>query len=226
MVSGALIQEKINYGLGIAGTKLGFPYAWYRPGAPGVVVQAANQRGTITAHITPTPSLVPGPVAQGRPDVYAAFDPTDVLPGDYLVGQGATYFIGSYLPLAGVSHLFTCNETCTQARRGSKTVGPANYGGANQGNVVLAQGFPGWIKSGDRRQPSNMHLPGEVNMPTVTILLPVSFADQIIRGDQIITADTIASRWEVQSADLSPNGWSLICIKRGGVVPSDTVTAA
>lgn len=222
MVSGALIQQKINYGLGIVGNKLGFSYNWYRPGAAGVVIQDANLQGAIMAHITPTPNLQPGPVQTNKPDMYGAFDGTDVLPGDYLVGQGNTYFVGSFLPLTNVYHLFYCNEVFTLGRATEMAPGPGFFAGTEQANTIIASGFPGFLKIGDRRNPSLLHLPGEVNMATVSIQLPVSLASQIVRGDQLSTSDTIPIRWTVQSVDSSLNGWSIVAVEAGAVMPSDT----
>ncbi len=222
MVSAATIQAKINYGLSKVGEKTGSAYAWYRPGTvAGAVVQAGNLLGSINALVTPTPALVPGPVAAGKPDVYGGFDPTLFETGDYLVGQGFTYFIGSYLPLAGVSHLFTCNEVLTITRGTPAATGPGNRSGAGAGNTVLATGFPGWIKSGDRRQPSFLHLPGEVQMGTVNILLPTSLGFQLERDDRILTNDETPQKYQVQSADLSPNGWAIIAVNVGAAVASD-----
>ena len=216
MANAASIQAKINYGVGKAGNILGLPYQWYRPDPAGPVVQPANLQGTVKAYITPSASLKPGPTPVGKPDRYAAFDPTNFLAGDYLVGQ-ETYFIGEYLALSGVSHLILCNETFLLGRRTSGTAGLAYVGGGQQNNVTVATGFPGWLKVGDRKQPSDLHLPGEVAEPTVNILLPVSLSEQVLRGDQLITSDTVQARWTVQSADLSPNGWEIIAVGAGSV---------
>lgn len=226
MVTAATIQAKINYGLGKVGAKTGSAYAWYRPGTvAGAVVQAGNLLGSINALITPTPALVPGPVPMGKPDVYGGFDPTLVETGDYLTGQGFTYFIGSYLPLAGVSHLFTCNETFTLTRGTPAPPGPGNRGGGGFGNTILAVGFPGWVAAGDRRQPSPLHLPGQVQMPTVNILLPTSLALQIEGDDRLVTNDSTPQKYLVQSADLSPNGWKIVAISAGMAVASDLVAS-
>ncbi len=222
MVSGALVQQKINKGLGIVGSRIGFSYNWYRPGASGGVIQSANLQGSIMAHIAPTPNLVPGPVALNKPDVYAAFDGTEVLGGDYLVGQGVTYFVGAVLPLTNVYHLIYCNEVFTISRAAEQAPGPSFYAGTEQANVILATAFPGYLKVGSRREQSELHLPGEVKMGTVTIQLPPSLPCQLLRGDQLSTLDTIGTRWSVQGASTSTNGWTVIAAEAGVVTPIDT----
>ena len=216
MANAASIQQKINYGVGKAGNILGFTYQWYRPNPAGPAIQTSNLRGTVNVFITPTPTLVPGPTGSGKPDRYAAFDPTLFLAGDYLVGP-ETYFIGEYLALTGISHLFLCNETFLLGRREEGAVGRGYVAGGQQNNTPIATGFPGWVKANDRKQPTRLDLPGEVPMPTVNILLPASISEQILRGDQLITSDTVRARWTVQSADLTPNGWSIIAIGAGSV---------
>jgi hypothetical protein len=224
MATGSTIQSRINYGLGKVGQILGFQYSWYRPDPAGPVVQPSNLMGNVLAHITPTPALIPSPSQFGKPDRYGAFDATQYQAGDYLIGP-ETYFIGEYMPLSGVSHLIVCNETFQLSRRGEKVPGEDYVGGGLQGNTVLATGFPGWMKAGDRKQPSDLHLPGEVQMPTINILLPVSLSEEVLRGDELITSDTVQSRWTVQSADLSTMGWSIIAVESGAVSPANVAAS-
>jgi hypothetical protein len=221
MATASSIQSRVNYGYGKVASILGAPYSWYRPAAPGAVVQPANLLGSVLAYVTASRSLNPGPSGVGKPDRYAAFDPTNFLAGDYLVGP-ETYFLGEAMPITGLSHLLLCNETFTLSRRGEQAPGEDYVGGGLQSNAVVAVAFPGWIKSGDRRQASNLHLPGEVEMPTVNILLPVSIPAQVLRGDELTTSDVTASRWVVQAADLTPMGWSLIAVESGAASPSNT----
>jgi hypothetical protein len=214
MVSGALIQGKVNYGLGKAGTAAGFPYAWYRPTGAGPVIASGNlMSATPTlAYIVTKATLFPSPSEWSKADRFAAFDPTDFLAGDYLVAA-ETMFVAEIVPLAAAIRLVLCNETFTWSRLAKAPAGP----GFDPSGVLTpyATGWPGWIEASDRRSPGELHLPGAVEMPSAMISLPASIPGQILRGDELTTGDTLNLTWTVQSAVLSPNGWQITAIRAG-----------
>lgn len=213
MTTGALVNARVNYGYGKVAQNLGFAYSWYRPQTGVGALDASGLLGTVTAYITTDASLKSAvPPSDASPNWYGAYDSTLTQPGDYFVGALGTFFIAAeFLPAPPA--LVFCNETFTLSRRGETVPGPAFRGGGGQNPTTYATAFPGWIKAGGRRQPSFLHLPGEVQNPTSAVLLPQSIPQQILRGDILTSAETTPQVWQVQSADLSFNCWNLVVTK-------------
>jgi hypothetical protein len=214
MVSGQLIAAKTNYGLGKAGNSAGFSYNWYRPNGGGPVITSANLMGSVDAYVSTNKALAAQSSDWGKPDRFAAFDPTDLLAGDYLAGQGLTYFLGELVLISGMIRLTICNETFTWLQIGASDPGP----GFRRGVVTSSPSaslWPGWLAVADRRSSPELHLQGAVDMPNAQILLPVSMPGQINRGDQLVTGETQATTWTVQGAVKSTNGWQITAIRAG-----------
>jgi hypothetical protein len=207
------IAAAINFGLAQTGSVLGLPHCWYRPQGTGPVIAPGNLLGTVMAHITTTATLLPQSAAWGKADRFGAFDPTGFVAGDYLVGT-ETYFLAEIVPLAPALRLALCNEVFTWSQLQRSNAGPANRAGALLA-VPQASGWPGWLQASERRTAADLHLPGAVDQPNAQILLPASFAGQIMRGDQLITAEVKPVTWTVQSAVLSANGWQIMAIRAG-----------
>lgn len=212
MVSGALIQQKVNYGLGKAGNAAGFPYSWYRPSGAGPVIVSGNLMGSVTAYISTKANLSASPSEWSKADRFGAFDATNFLAGDYLVAA-ETFFVAEIVPMAAAVRLVLCNEIFTWSRLDTATPGPA----FDPSGVLtpFASGWPGWIAASDRRSAGELHIPGAVEMPSAMINLPASIPGQILRGDELTTSDTLNLTWTVQSAVLSPNGWQITAIRAG-----------
>jgi len=214
MVSGPMIAAKVNYGLGKGGNAAGYPYSWYRPNGAGAVVAAGNLMGSINAYISTNKALQAESSDWGKADRFAAFDPTDLLAGDYLVGQGQTYFVGELVLVCGMVRLAACNETFTWSQLGASDPGPGFRRGVIT-SVPSASGWPGWLNIADRRSNPELHLEGAVDMPNAQIFLPVSLPGQIDRGDRLTTGELQATTWTVQGAVLSANGWQITAIRAG-----------
>jgi hypothetical protein len=214
MVTGSVIAAKVNLGLGKSGGAAGFPYAWYRPNGTGPVIAPGNLMGLTNAYIATNPALAAQPSGWGKADRFGAFDPTEVAAGDYLVGQGESYFVAELVLISGMVRLVICNETFTWSQLGASSTGP----GFRRGVLTptpFAAGWPGWMAIADRRAPSDLHLQGTVEMPNAEILLPASWPGQISRGDQLTTGEAQATTWTVQGAVLSSNGWQVTAIRAG-----------
>jgi len=214
MVSGSVIAAKVNYGLGKGGESAGFPFTWYRPNGSGSVVTPANLMGMVNAYIATNKALAAQSSDWGKADRFAAFDPSEMLAGDYLVGQGQTYFLGELVQISGMVRLAICNEVFSWSRLGSSNAGPGFRRGVPS-TVPLAAGWPGWLGVADRRSTPELHLPGSLEMPNAQILLPASWPGQINRGDELTTGEMQASTWTVQGAALTSNGWLITAIRAG-----------
>ena len=213
MPTGAQIAAKVAYGLGKGGNAAGFPYQWYRPQGTGAVVVSGNLLGSVTAFVATKASLRPQSSDWGKADRFAAFDPTNFLAGDYLVGE-QTMFLAELIPLASSIRLVLCNETFTWSKMSDPPPGPGFRPGVRIATPQVV-GWPGWLQPSDRRSPGELHLPGAVEMPSAEILLPPSIPGQILRGDQITTSEALPITYTVQSAISSPNGWQITAIRAG-----------
>jgi hypothetical protein len=213
MVSGATIAEKVNYGLGISGSKAGFPMQWYRPSGSGPVIASGNLQGTVNAIVSPATNFLAAAGQWGKGDRFGAFDPTNFLAGDYIVG-GDTLFVAEIVPSAAAVRLVLCNEVLTWSTTSDPPPGPGFRPGVRVATPVVT-GWPAWLQPADKKSPSEMHLPGAVEMPNVAVFLPASIPGQILRGDQLQTADPLPITYTVESAIYSPNGWQITAIRGG-----------
>lgn len=214
MVSGLVIAAKVNYGLGKAGDSAGFPYSWYRPNGNGPVVASANLMGVLNAYVATNKALAAQSSDWGKGDRFAAFDPTGMLAGDYLVGQGQSYFLGEIIEISGMVKLSLCNDVFSWSQMGASDPGPSFRRGVPAA-APLATGWPGWLALADRRSAPELQLEGSLQMPNAQIFLPVSLPGQINRGDRLTTSEAVATTWTVQGAVLSPNGWQITAIRAG-----------
>jgi hypothetical protein len=217
MVSAVTINNKVNYGFAKAAAALGFPYSWYRPGTvPGIPIQDGNLLGTVTAYITTDASLKSTvPPENNKPIWFGAYDTTLTQPGDYLVGQQGTYFIATeFLP--SPPSLVYCNANLTVQRDGGSTPSPQARFGSLLNPTILAQDFPGWLMSAERRTTPELAMPGDVPLPSANIMLPVSVTSEILRGDIILDIGTTTQTYNVQSADLLFAAWNIVALQSGG----------
>lgn len=213
MVSGATIAAKVNYGLGISGSKAGFPVQWYRPSGTGPVIASGNLCGTVNAIVAPNTNFVAAAGEWGKGDRFGAFDPTDFLAGDYIVGSD-TLFLAEIVPGAASVRLVLCNEVFTWSKMSDPPPGPGFRPGVRVATPVVT-GWPGWLQPSDRKSPAEMHLPGGVEMPNAAVFLPASLPGQVLRGDQLQTGEVLPITYTVESAIYSPNGWQITAMRAG-----------
>ncbi len=214
MVSGAMIEAKVNAGLGKAGNAVGFAYAWYRPGTSGPAIAPTNFLGNINAYIATNKGLAAQPSNWGTADRFAAFDSSNFLAGDYLVGDQQSYFLGELVPISGMVRLVVCNETFTWSQMGATAPGPSFRRGVRVPTPQIT-GWPGWLAASERRSSPELRLPGSVDEPNAEIFLPVSIPRAINRGDILTTGEVSPLSWTVQGAVYSPNGWQISAIRAG-----------
>jgi hypothetical protein len=222
MVSRALIRAKVNYGLGKAGAILGYPVAQYRPTGPTNPI-SGSPLSTIMADFDNHPSLdFTAEVTFAKFQFYLLGDPTNLLPGDYLVGQGAdqsgqdTFFVsacGGVEPAACVR----CNRVVSFLRdaavpagqAGAGYIGRSGNGGTQRSNKpAFLTGWPASVLQGTKGNVGNAGLPEDVRSPWVAILMPILPAGLTIKAnDQMI--DDLGVVHTVSSVELSPLGWRL-----------------
>lgn len=216
MANGALINARVSYGFAKAGSVLGFPYQWYRPTADTQPISPGNLLGSIIAYITTDASLKSSvPPTDVKSLWFGAYDMTNTEPGDYFVGDLGTFFIASQF-LPAPPSLVYCNTIFTIERPAGSTPSPAARFGTALNPVVMADSFPGWLKSAERRTNPELAQPGDVPLPSANILLPKSIPYQLARGDIIHVPGNPARIYNVQSADKLFSAWNVTALLAGG----------
>jgi hypothetical protein len=186
---------------------------WYRPSGVGPVIAAGNLLGVVDAIVSPATDFRAAAGAWGKGDRFGAFDPTNFLAGDYIVGRD-TLFLTEIVPSSASVRLVLCNQVFTWSKPGDPPTGPGFRPGVRVATPVVV-GWPGWLQPSDKKMPGEMHLPGEVGMPSVMVFLPASIPGQVMRGDQLQTGEALPVTYTVESATCSPNGWQLNAVRAG-----------
>lgn len=211
------LQGVINDTLALTAAAVGTPFAQYRASGANNPTASGNQVGTVAAWFTTDPTLKNAKQSQyGKPDWYAAVDPTFMQVGDYLIGQvyntAATFFLSAVESL-NAPHFIRCNHT-VQIARAADTLAPGSTGTYSGSAVETATPFmAGWpcallqLSSGSKMGGTGMQLPSDGKLPGAAAWLPVT-APQI-RFNDIIT-DENGVRYAVSSAELTPLGWRLV----------------
>lgn len=196
----------------IVGLVLGTPYQQYRPKAGLTALDPDNLLpAPLAAWLTVDAKLIGNTAPQdGKAVWYGGFDPDLTQPGDYLVGNFGTFFIATQTLPMPIS-LRYCNTVLTHLKFGVPATGPASRGNDAMPDVVIADSFPAWLKSAERRSTAELNNPGEVQLPSANILLPLSMPAQIERSDILEEAD--GTRWTVQSSDLTLSGYAVVAVK-------------
>jgi hypothetical protein len=222
MVDRALIRAKVNYGLGKAGVILGYPIAQYRPNGPTDPIASGNLLGTIVGDLDSHPALDFTQEAKfAQFQFYLLGDPTNLLPGDYLVGRGTdqsetdTFFVsacGGVEPAACIR----CNQVVSVSRPDANATVPTApvygrqpaYSGAGPAQTqILASGFPASILQGTKGEKGIASLPDDTRLPWVAILMPPVPGVMFRTGDQL--DDDISRRYILSSCELSALGWRM-----------------
>jgi hypothetical protein len=216
-MSGTAIASVFALGPRITAQVLGLPFAQYRCGNIGPVIQTNNLIATLPAWITADAKLSAATAfAYGKPSGYAAIDPALTLVGDYLVGSitvsgpSETFFIASQ-DIPAPIQVIRCNHTLIVSRMQSTITpgGSGQYGGdVTADATVIATGWPGSLLStGSKTTPNAMALPSDAKLGTFTILLPGNIPGPLFANDTI--TDEMGNRYVLSAAEISPLGWRL-----------------
>ncbi len=225
MVSQALVQAKMNYGLGKAAAALGASCQWYRPATATNPLDAGNLRGTLAAAFQIPGNVYVAPSRYAKPEWWGLFDATNVAVGDYLVEPTlGTFFVASLEPVH-YPMCVRCNRTATFSRPNPNPPSAPSYAPSPDGTrVVPSGGFYGgdvpaqetalataWPISqlqGTKGEKGVTNLPGDVRMPWIAILVPAIPGGVVLaEGDRM--RDDLGRAWTLSSCELTPLGWRL-----------------
>lgn len=209
-MDGATIQARVNSGYAKAAQRTGLSYSLHRPTVPTDDPLAATLL-TLPATISPSSSFnFRSPGGFSDDEWFALLDKNLAQAGDYLAGNGQTFFIGAMQFLVPAI-VVECNRLVRIVRQASSTtVGAVPYGGATaatEAPVLGAVGalWPASVLIGGGRGRSG-ELPASAAQVAWGIKLPAS-APTINTGD--VAIDDLGRRYQIQGAELTDNGWRI-----------------
>ncbi|MEB0133578.1 hypothetical protein, partial [Pseudomonas sp. CCI2.4] len=140
------------------------------------------------------------------------FDATLCAPGDYLVGEGGTFFIAamqSTLPI----YVVQTNRTVSVLRVGMDSgVGLGGYGGDTPATEApLMTGWPASVLQGTKGEANPANLPGDIRTPWWAILMP-AWPGIVLRTSDIIL-DELGRKYVISSAELTDMGWRMTAMQ-------------
>jgi hypothetical protein len=215
MVTYALIAAKAAYGYTKVSQTVGGGafYNQYRPTSTTNPTQGTPY-ATLPAIFSQDKGLTfTEPSDYDTPSWFGAYDQTDVLDGDYLIGQQGTFFIANQQPESPFSppRCVLCNAILNVLRQPEDTsgaVGVLPYGGdVSADEVMIMQGWPASVLETQRATTGKTKLPGDVEMPWNDVLMP-SFASTLITQNDILV-DATGRRYRISAAELTELGWRM-----------------
>lgn len=220
------LQALISQGYGLAAQFLGTTFDAYRPSDPMVPIQAPAI-ATLTAAFDSDAKFSFGkPAPYGKPLYYGLVDPTELFPGDYLLGDPTveapeTYFLASFEALN--PPLFVrCNRiidllaTADAAGQDADTLDSPNQNGRTDADdVPLLIGWPASVLTKTRGEQPPSRLPGDQRAAYFEVLLPLSITKlpqpvKIEPGHRL--RDDLGQTYTVATAELSHLGWRLLAV--------------
>lgn len=202
------IADRVARGFGIAARVLGEEFDHYRPSPTAAAFSAATWRGKVRAAIDDNLSFA-AKERYGEAVRMAAMDGRAAEVGDYLRGDGGTFFVAS-LPDIGTPHVVQCNATLTVRRPTPGATGDAHYGGdVRAAAVALLAAWPGAMVQAGTGGPMDAGLPGDPRGAWWTIYLPASASAQLRASDVVEDDQATPMRWIIASAERTDMGWRL-----------------
>lgn len=185
-------------------SKLGSPYAQYRPDSADNPISDPFQIGTLYALFDASISLgFDAPSKFANPLFAAILNPTAIQPLDFLVGDEGTFFIASAEPLKPILCV-QCNRTGTFFR---PTQVAGYYGGDVAANrTVLMTGIPFSELQGTKGERNAAEsLPTDSRMQWSNCLVPAMPGVLLHQADRV--TDDLGRNFVLSACELSDLGW-------------------
>ena len=204
-MDGATLQQRVYYGYAQAAQRIGLPFSQYRPTSASNPLQTVL--ATLTASFNALDMKYSKPNGYARPTWYCLADGRLLKVGDYLTGNGSTYFIAAMQPLLPILAV-KCNRTVTVYRPQQESgVGAVGYGGNTQANQrAIVTAFPASVLLATKAENGPVNLPGDVRAAWANLLLPPIPGGVTILDHDVVT-DDIGGRYIVSGAELTELGW-------------------
>ncbi len=166
-----ILRNHIQRGNGAAARRLGAIHDVLRPRGAGQPLARANRVLRLHASFNAADDTYRKPQGPGQAVWWGVFDSAYTLPGDYMVGPDATYFIAAQQDLLPPQCVrVNCVLTVTRPT-GSPSVGALQYGGVQEytSELLLAQWPASILVAGSSGKSG---LPAEAGAALWMVLLP------------------------------------------------------
>jgi len=207
-MNGRKLQDRLHFGLGLAARHIGLSADAFRPNGPLNPLDKVNRFLRLPATFVPARGSPGRSNAYGDPLWHGIFDASYTRSGDYLVLEGANFFIVSQEALLPVLCV-RANHIVSVKRRSMPTGTAANsYGGYMSGSsVTVMEGWPASVLSENRSSTSTANLPTDQGVPYWNILLPAVGHLILSPGDFI--NDELGRTAVIVGSELSSLGWRI-----------------
>jgi hypothetical protein len=202
------LQNLIAKGMGVAGQRLGAPYAVYRPRGVSQPTAPQNRVVELCATFSGKGNAAPRGPDYGQPLWCGCFDASYTQAGDYLMNGQATYFIVRQWPGLPVQCVLT-NRVVTIVRPLPATQGSYSGFFASPGELVIAAWPASLLESGGH---SAGLLQGETRLGSWNLLLPP--LPVVLQLADVVT-DDLGANYVVGAAEQSSLGWRVMVRQLG-----------
>lgn len=201
------LQNRVYYGYTQAALRIGLTFSQYRPTTATNALNAAFKLRTMPASFNALDMKYGKANGYGKPTWYCVADGRILQVGDYLTGNGSTYFIAAMQPILPILAV-ECNRTVTIYRPQQQPgVGALGYGGNTQTNqAAVVTGFPVSLLLSAKAERNPVNLPGDGRATSNILLLPPIPGGVIIKDDDIVE-DDLGTRYLIFDAEKTDLGW-------------------
>jgi len=203
------LRDRAQWGLNIVARAIGSPADAYRATGSTKPLDPRNRYLRLHVAFSSSPGELERPSTYGSALCYGYFDAAYTQPGDYLVQDDRTVFIGEQQSFAPALCIRTNRIVTFRRPPAPSGAGQAAYGGGGSGtSITLMEDWPASVlgTSGSGTPPSGV--PSEITVPMWTVLLPAPEGVTLLPSD--LMSDELGRQAVVTSAELSHLGWRLI----------------
>ncbi len=201
-MDGITLQDRINRGMGTAARRIGSIYSVYRPRDVSPPIKPASRIIKLFAAFGAGTQSFKGTLGYGGQTWVGTFDAAYTMPGDYLCGCSATYFIASQKPLLPIQCV-RANAIITISRTANISTTPYSGFVIESATPILCS-WPArlWVLHAATRG-----APPESKFGTWVILLPtLPICPQV---EDVIT-DDMGRSYSIAAAEKSDLGWRFL----------------
>jgi hypothetical protein len=200
------LQDRIARGLGTAARHIGSSYDAFRATSAHHPLAQANRFLRLPAAFNADDRRFRRPNGYGRATWYGIFDSAYTQPGDYLRGEGGTFFIAAQ-PALLPNLCLLANRVLTISRPAAPaSAGVNSYGGVLASTATtLLTSWPGSVLMAGTGSPGA--LPGDANIPSWTVLLPET--PVVLRPADVIR-DDLGRSYVIGTCENSSLGWRIL----------------
>ena len=207
-MTGAYVQDRHCYAMGVAARHSGAWAEAFRPAGPTDPLSASHRFLRLPVYFVPARGGDRRTNLPGDPFWDGIFDASYTRPGDYIIGETGTFFIASQLPLLPILCVRT-NRTISISRPATQSRLSGNsYGGYRSSNAepILTK-WPGNVTTSNQYAKPEATLPTNQPSANLSVLLPTTGLVTVMNGD--IVTDDLGRSGVLIATEQTNLGWRL-----------------